>query len=251
MKRIILYIIVLLPVLGSAQFEEQISIKDAVTASYDIRTAGVKIVKYYIYNNMGITFSFKEMDNSFSKSEDAILLLEQYTQDKPKAKKTLETIKALRKKGRMMFLHKPKKGQMAKAKKMLEKLLKLNNKLIKEINATSGKKVSEEFELSRKIEVTIQQFTILYALQSKGDQSPDTSKKIGILSKGIDNMINKLMGSKNNTNDTTYYLQLLKSDFDMYKKTLNSNSGASFLNTLYVLSSKIGNTSHKLSKMFQ
>ena len=251
MKRIILYIIILLPILVSAQFEEQISLKDAVTASYDIRTAGVKIVKDYIYNNMGITFSFKEMDNSFSDSEDGILLLEIYTQDKPEAKKTLETIKVLRKKGRMMFLHKPKKGQMGKAKKVLEKLLQLNNKLIKEIEATGGEKVPEEFELTQQIEVSIQQFTILYVLSSKGDQSSETQKKIGMLSKGIDNMINKLMRSKNNTNDTTYYLQLLKSDFDMYKKTLNSNSGASFLNTLYVLSNKIGNTSHKLSKMFR
>lgn len=252
MKRFTIYtFILLLPYLASAQFEEQISVKDATDAAYNIRTSGIKIVKDFVYSNMAINFANKEMDNSFSNSEDAILTLELYTKDKPEAQKTLNTIKALRKKGRMGFLRKPKKEQMGKMKKMLGKLLQLNNKLIKQIKASSQNQVPKEYELAKKIEVSIQQLTLLHALKAMGDKSEDTNTKTQKLTKGIGMMINQLMASKNNSEDTSYYLQLLKSDYDMFVKTLSNNDNSNFLNTLYVLSNKIGNMAHKIAYAFK
>ena len=251
MKKVVLYIIIIFyPYYVSAQFEEQISVKDAIDASYNIRTAGVKIVKDFVYSNMLINFAYKEMDNSFSDSEDAILTLEVYTQNIPDALKTLNILKAMRKKGRMAFLRKPKKEQMAKLNMMLGKLEQLNNTLINQIKVKSNKKVSEEYELARKIEISIQKLTLLYAMESMSDKAEETKAQIQTLSKAIGLMINKLMGSKNNTDKTTYYIKLLKSDYDMFVKTLNNNSNTSFLNTIYVLSNKISNMSRKIANKF-
>ncbi len=239
------------PYFASAQFEEQISIKEAVDAAYNIRTAGVKLVKDFFYSNLSIKVAHREMDNSFSSSEDAILTLELYTKDKPEIRKTLNTIKSLRNKNRMVFLRNPKKEQMGKMKKMLSKLSDLNNKLIAQINLFSSEKLSDEYEYARKIEVAIQELTFLYALKSLGDKSEDVSTKIQILTKGVGILINKLMSSKKNTGNSTYYLKLLKSDYDMFVKTLSNNSNNNFLNTVYVLSNKIGNMTHKISNEFE
>lgn len=237
--------------LVTGQFEEQIGIKDAIDAAYNIRTAGIKIVKDYVYNNLSINFAYKEMDNSFSTSEDAILILELYSQKKPQIQNTLNKLKSLRNKNRIIFLHKPKKEQLGKMKKMINILSELNNKLIDQIKASTSEKLPEEYELARKIEVAIQELTLLHALKALGDQSAELDTKIKIVSNGIGILINKLMSSKNNNNKTTYYLKLLKSDYDMYVKTLSNNGKNGFLNTIYVLSNKIGNMSRKIADEFE
>lgn len=237
--------------LVSAQFEEQIGIKKAIDAAYNIRTAGIKIIKDYVYNNLSINFAYKEMDNSFSNSEDAILILELYSQDKPQIQKTLNELKSLRKKNRMIFLRKPKKEQLGKLEKTLNILSELNNKLIDQIKASTSEKLPEEYELARKIEVSIQELTLLYAVKAMGNQSKELDTKIKTISNGIGILINKLMSSKNNNDKTTYYLKLLKSDYDMYVKTLNNNDKTGFLNTIYVLSNKIGNMSRKIADEFE
>ena len=237
--------------LVSAQFEEQIGIKKAIDAAYNIRTAGIEIIKDYIYNNLSINFAYKEMDNSFSNSEDAILILELYSQDKPQIQKTLNELKSLRKKNRMIFLRKPKKEQLGKLEKTLNILSELNNKLIDQIKASTSEKLPEEYELARKIEVSIQELTLLYAVKAMGNQSKELDTKIKTISNGIGILINKLMSSKNNNDKTTYYLKLLKSDYDMYVKTLNNNDKTGFLNTIYVLSNKIGNMSRKIADEFE
>ncbi len=252
MKKIILYSVVfLVSSFASAQFEEQIGIKEAIDAAYDIRTAGVKLVKDYVYNNLSINFAYKEMDNSFSNSEDAMLILELYTKDKPEARNTLNLIKSLRNKNRMVFLRKPKKEQIAKMKEMLKRLSDLNSQLIDQIKASTSEKLVEEYELSRKIEVAIQESTLLHALKAMGDNSENIDTKIKIISQAIGILISKLMSSKNNNDKTTYYLKLLKSDFDMFVKTLGNNSYTEFLNTVYVLSNKIGNLSRKIANEYQ
>lgn len=252
MKKFILYItLVIFPYFASAQFEEQISIKSAVDAAYNIRTAGIKLVKDFVYSNMSIKVARKEMDNSFSSSEDAILVLELYTKDKPEIRKTLNGIKSLRNKNRMVFLMRPKKEQMEKMKIMLTKLSQLNNKLVSQIKESSSEKLFEEYEYARKIEVSIQELTLLYSLKAVGNNSEDIDTKIPILTKGVGILINKLMSSKKNNGKTTYYLKLLKSDYDMFVKTLSNNSNNNFLNTVYVLSNKIGNMAHKIANEFE
>ena len=250
MKKQLLYtFILLLPYFAIAQFEEEINPKNAIKASYNLKTSGVKIVKDFIYSNLSVNFAFKEMDNSFSNSEDAILTLEIFTKDKPEAQKTLNIIKTLRNKSRIAFLRKPKKEQMVKMKIMLDKLLNLNNKLITEIKPYTKNKVNKEYELAKKIEISIQKLTILHALKAM-ENLKDTNNSTQKLTNDIETMINELMASKNKDDDTSYYTQLLKSDYNMYIKALNINASGKFLNTTYVLSNKIGNMANKIADKY-
>jgi len=246
MKTYIFLILTLLFQSLWAQFDDQISGKQAIDAAYDISNAAVRITKDYVYSNMHVSYATKNIDNSFSNSEDALLLLQMYAENHPALQPNLKQIINIRKKTRMMFLQKPQKEKIKTALQKLEKLQIVNNSLINKIKKIENIKIKQAVESAHKLEFLAQQLAFMHALIYMGQNPEKMEEKIKDLEKKFETNLKTLADGAHTNKEAGFQLKLLQSDWEMYKK-IAAKKNQRFINTIYTLLDKISDKASRIA----
>jgi len=248
MKKYIFSLLILIFQNGFSQFDDQITGEQAIEAAYNINNAAVRIIKDYVYMNMKANGASKNIDNSFSNSEDALLILELYSESHPEIKPELKKIITMRKKTRMMFLQKPKKEKIKTALEKLETLKGISGQLIQKINDIENIKSNEAKESARKMVFIAQQLAFMQALIFMGEDKEKLEQKIKGLENQFEANLKTLSSKTGNNKDAGFQLNLLQSDWKMYKK-IAAKKNQRFINTIYTLLDKISDKAENIAKV--
>ncbi len=246
MRILVLFILTFVFQYVYPQFDEQITGKEAIKAAYNINNSAVRIIKDYVYMNMRVSYAVKNVDNSFSDSEDALIMLEIYAENHPEVKPVLQQIINMRKKTRMMFLQKPKKEKIKTVLSKLDKLISISGKVIDKIKNIENIKANTIQENSHKIEFIAQQLSFMHALKFMGENQEEINLKLSNLEKNLQTSLNILQSQIKQGSEAAFQLKLLQSDWTMYKK-IAAKKNQRFINTLYTLLDKISDNAAKLA----
>ncbi len=248
MKKYLLYLyFIMIAQAGFSQYENRIKPKDALEAAFTLRNAAVNIIKDYIYLNMKISYAVKNIDDSFSNSEDALLLLEAYSEDKPNIKSKLQPVIEARKKTRMIFLKSPKREKIKTALKKLDKLLTLSNALIDEIQKDAGLTTAQSIKSAHDLELISQELAFLYSLRFSNIEVPGIEQKIKDSQIEFEKNLTYLKQMKTNE-DIQFQIKLLDSDWQMFKR-IAAKPNERFVNTIYTLMDKISKRAQNISEL--
>ena len=248
MKKTTTLILILLFSLPSfSQYDEEISVSDALQYMLNLRTSAATIVKDYIYKGLKVKYVSKNIDINLADSEMALLGLEIYTESHPEIKPLIKKITMLRIKGRMMIIHKPDKKKMAGMLQVLDKVMKVNNMVIGKLRKMSSIQTLDYQYSANELEILAQKLAILYALKS--NKKEDVTQKMQQAMKSFKLNLNKIFSYSNNSPEQTQLIKNIQSNWLMLEKIANNNS-LNMINTIYILTNKISNDAHKLSLMY-
>jgi len=249
MKKYLFYLFfVLIVQTGFGQYENRIKPKEALQAAFTLRNAAVKIIKDYIYLNMRVSYAVKNIDDSFSDSEDALLLLEAYAENKPDINATLQKLINIRKKTRMIFLQKPKKEKIKTALQKLENLLSVSNQLIDQIKNDAHLTTVQSVKNAHNLELISQQLAFLHSLRFSNTEIPGIEEKIREKEIDFETNLNKLKNQTTTNKDIAFQLSLIESDWKMYKR-IAAKPNERFVNTIYTLMDEINKKAHNIARL--
>jgi len=234
-----------------AQYDESTDVSDALQAALDIRTSVVKISKDYLYRGLKANYVSKEIDESVSKGEDALLKLEIYKNEYPRLAEKVSTIKKIWNKNKYLSIHQPQRKNMLKILKLLNNFLQESNALVEEIKKTENVNIIDYQHASNEMEILSQELALLYALKVAKIKDPMITKEIHRCKNDFQTNLDKTFYSGENTIQITEALKSLQADWEMVKHSENNVQGESFLNSMYILMNRIGDNANKASKLYQ
>jgi len=248
MKKILILLMIALTFSqATAQYDEEVSVSDALQHMLNLRTSAATIVKDYIYKGLKVKYVSKNIDVNLSESEMDLLGLDIFTESHPQLKPLVQKITMLRMKGRMMIIHKPDMKRMAGMLKVLDKVLKVNNMAIDNIKKMAHIKTLDYQHASNELEIVSQQLAIMYAL--KNNNQVEISQKFEETMNSFETNLNKVFSYEKNSDKQTQLIKNIQSNWLMLKK-ITANKNLNMINTIYILTNKISKDAHKLSLMY-
>jgi len=248
MKKLLILLLLVITIKPSlAQYDEEVSVSDALQNMLNLRTSAATIVKDYIYKGLKVKYVAKNIDVNLAESEMDLLGLDIFAETHPKLKPMVQKITMLRMKGRMMIIHKPDKERMAGMLDVLEKVMKVNNMAINNIKKMAHIKTLDYQHAANELEILSQQLAIMYAL--KNNKKADVSQKLSQTMNDFEKKLDKVFSYSNNSAKQTQLIKNIQSNWLMLKK-IQANDRLNMINTIYILTNKISKDAHKLSLMY-
>ncbi len=251
MKKLLIIFISFQSFLISAQYDESTDISDALQAVLDIRTSVVKISKDYLYRGLKANYVSKEIDESVSNGEEALLKLEIYKEAHPTLADNVAEIKKIWNKNRSLSIHQPQRKKMLKILMLLNDFLQKSNELAEEIKKTGDVKIIDYQHASNEMEILSQELTLLYAMKVAKITDPMVNKEIHRCKNDFQANLDKTFYSGENTIQITEALKSIQADWEMVKHSDKNVQGDTFLNSMYILMNRIGENANKASKQYQ